>query len=384
MVMGLYISTVITSSLNKSSSDSPSFDPQPAPTTPSIPNPCSCAPTGLPSTLSLSEAPSPTSHQTATSFDASLDLPERLSGIKGLRKQLAARARGHVLEVAVGTGRNLGYYDWSEVVSATQDDEETREKRQKERVMKLIDASTTGGGKDVTVKDGLARGVGSLEGEVLSFTGVDLSGDMVGVARDRVREAVPGLSKVMRRKRAEPMPRLDDPATNPDSESEIVVVDALGSRIRLVLADAMRGLPAPPQAISSPPSANPSPTTPPPQKYDTILQTFGLCSVPNPTTLLAHMASHLQPDTGRILLLEHGRGHYEWINKLLDDYAPRHFQKYGCWWNRDIEAVVRDAAEAVPGLEVVSVERPLFLQAGTTLVVELRVRSQKEEGKGKA
>ena len=88
----------------------------------------------------------------------------------------------------------------------------------------------------------------------------------------------------------------------------------------------------------------------------------------------------MQPDTGRIILLEHGRGDREWMNKRLDKSAPEHFAKFGCWWNRDIEQLVREAAQKVPGLEVVKLERPLWFQWGTTLLIELRVNGQLDKG----
>jgi methyltransferase OMS1 len=287
-------------------------------------------------------------------------------GITSLRQSLAARAKGHVLEVAVGTGRNLAYYDWSEVVSQSQDEAEARAQRERERVVKLLDQHRLGG---PTVREQMERGtgrLGSLEGEVLSFTGVDVSGDMMGVARDRIREAVPGLSRIMRKRRLEAMPRL---GVDDVGAEGVPVVEALDGRVRLVLGDAVRGLPGPPPlpAVGS---------SEPPTKYDTIIQTFGLCSVADPGTLLANMAAKLQPDSGRIILLEHGRGYYDWLNKRLDNSAPKHFQKFGCWWNRDIEQIVQEAAQKVPGLEVVELKRPLWFQFGTTLLIELRVKSQ--------
>ncbi|KAL2187308.1 hypothetical protein L209DRAFT_742646 [Thermothelomyces heterothallicus CBS 203.75] len=111
-------------------------------------------------------------------------------------------------------------------------------------------------------------------------------------------------------------------------------------------------------------------------------KTFGLCSVADPAKLLANMAAKLQPDTGRIILLEHGRGVYDWINRRLDKSAPKHFRKFGCWWNRDIEKLVRDAAETIPGLEIVELDRPLWFQWGTTLLIELRLNSQGGNGAG--
>ncbi|AEO64269.1 uncharacterized protein THITE_2110238 [Thermothielavioides terrestris NRRL 8126] len=223
--------------------------------------------------------------------------------------------------------------------------------------------------------------VGSVEGEVLSYTGVDVSGGMLSVARDRIRESVPGLKRIMRKRRVEAMPRLASATAGADAvgldEGGVPVVLALDGRVRLVLGDAERGLPAPP-----PVGNTKGPVDKPAAKYDTVIQTFGLCSVADPARLLANMAAKVQPDTGRILLLEHGRGHYDWINRMLDKYAPAHFHKYGCWWNRDIEQLVRQAAQTVPGLEVVSLERPGWFQAGTTFLIELRVKSQSAQAGG--
>jgi methyltransferase OMS1, mitochondrial len=142
------------------------------------------------------------------------------------------------------------------------------------------------------------------------------------------------------------------------------------------LGDAVRGLPSPP--TFSPEGTAKVATAP--AKYDTIIQTFGLCSVADPGRLLANMAAKVQPDTGRIILLEHGRGLWDWMNNRLDKSAPKHFQKFGCWWNRDIEKLVREAEQTVPGLEVVKLERPLWFQWGTTMMIELKVKSQPKGG----
>ncbi|KAK4099409.1 hypothetical protein N658DRAFT_429779 [Parathielavia hyrcaniae] len=362
---GLYLSSLLTSTLK---------DTSPAPScTCTSPSPSAQPPpTGLPSTLDLTN--STTAATTAQEFDRSLALPEWLMGITSLRRHLAARARGHVLEVAVGTGRNLAYYDWSEVVSLSQDEAGARAQRERERVRKLLDRHRLGGGGPTAREQMMMmeRNGGLEEGEVLSFTGLDVSGEMMGVARDRIREAVPGLSRVMRKRRLEAMPT--GLGVGLVGEEGVPVVDALDGRVRLVLGDAVRGLPRPPALPAAGSFAEPA------AKYDTIIQTFGLCSVADPGALLANMAAKLQPDTGRIILLEHGRGHYGWLNRRLDRTAPKHFQKYGCWWNRDIEQIVHEATEKVPGFEVVEVKRPLLFQFGTTLVLELRVRSQRGEG----
>ncbi len=54
---------------------------------------------------------------------------------------------------------------------------------------------------------------------------------------------------------------------------------------------------------------------------------------------------------GKIVLLEHGRRHQgDWmsINKRLDEGAPNHKRKWGCWWNRDILSLVYEVRGRVP------------------------------------
>ena len=105
-------------------------------------------------------------------------------------------------------------------------------------------------------------------------------------------------------------------------------------------------------------------------KYTTIIQTMGLCSTPDPHTLLTNLAAHLDlsnPES-RILLLEHGRSDYEWMNNILDNAAQKHAEIHGCWFNRDIGGMV-EAAARESGLEIV-VERRKHL--GTTWVFELK------------
>ncbi|KAL8806379.1 MAG: hypothetical protein Q9182_001409 [Xanthomendoza sp. 2 TL-2023] len=115
--------------------------------------------------------------------------------------------------------------------------------------------------------------------------------------------------------------------------------------------------------------------------YDTIVATISLCSTLGPSLFLRNLAGHLSHRNmatqasasgasdskeslpARILLLEHGRSYFSWLNKSLDKSAPAHAKKYGCWWNRDIGKIIEDS-----GLEIISCQRKHF---GTTWSLEL-------------
>jgi methyltransferase OMS1 len=99
--------------------------------------------------------------------------------------------------------------------------------------------------------------------------------------------------------------------------------------------------------------------------FDTIVQTMGLCSTDDPEGLLKSLGKLVKQD-GRILLLEHGKSHYDWLNRILDQTAPQHAAKHGCWWNRDIGGIAEKS-----GLQVIEIKRSQF---GTTWWVELKKR----------
>lgn len=82
-------------------------------------------------------------------------------------------------------------------------------------------------------------------------------------------------------------------------------------------------------------------------KYDTIIETFGLCSHHDPVKALQNFAKLLKPG-GRIILLEHGRGNWQFINKHLDNRAEKRLDTWGCRWNLDIGELLDDS-----GLEIV-------------------------------
>lgn len=95
--------------------------------------------------------------------------------------------------------------------------------------------------------------------------------------------------------------------------------------------------------------------------FDTVVDTFGLCSMDDSVQTLREMQRVCKKDGGRILLLEHGRSSYTWLSGILDKFADLHAQKWGCHWNRDILTLVELA-----GLEVETVHRFHF---GTTYYI---------------
>lgn len=363
-----------------------------------------CSPSGRPLDLRQGKI-------SALMFDNDLNRPERLMGVTKLRKLMGGLARGHVLEVAVGTGRNIEYVDWEEIKAVAPPPSPAVQMGEQQGGGG--DGNGDGGGEGEVVSraevvksneqleaDRIARRLekgekgmilpGDETPEVLSYTGVDVSTDVLEVAWGKLRKAVPELIQ-QRRRRSQDATEADkhQPAATPSKSpsapaqapattggDEVLAANIGQGRIRLYKSDAQLRLPAPPAMLSH----DSSRVLPAPCHYDTILQNFGLCSVSDPGALLANMASVLRPASGRIYLLEHGRGSYGWLNRLLDKFAPAHFQRYGCWWNRDIEDIVKKAEEQVPGLEVVRIERPLWLQGGTMLWIELKVNPDKIRG----
>lgn len=92
-------------------------------------------------------------------------------------------------------------------------------------------------------------------------------------------------------------------------------------------------------------------------KYDTIVETFGLCSHEDPVKALKNMMGLLRPG-GRIVLLEHGRSNWDFINNHLDFRAEKRMKTWACRWNLDIAELIEEA-----GLDVSYEKRVHF---GTT------------------
>lgn len=211
-------------------------------------------------------------------------------------------ARGDVLEVSCGTGRNLEYYEFGE--------------------RRAVDERS---GR------GVVRGCRSV-------LFVDLSEAMVEVARRKFERLYGGSGEVMRR-----------------------VGFWAGDAGDIRPGGGVGGGGGQPATTATTTAAKPSKPY-----FDTIVQTMGICSMADPVATLRHLGSITEPVNGRILLLEHGRSYYDWVNRILDNLAPAHADRHGCWWNRDIGEIVRQS-----GLEVVEEKR---WHLGTTWRYVLRVK----------
>lgn len=222
----------------------------------------------------------------ATRYDEDIDSMEKVMRLDGKRKKLCQKAKGHVLEVSVGTGRNGRFYD----------------------------LGTFGEG-------GEAGRLKSKDRRIKSMTFVDQSEKMLEICSKRWKEQHPKFR----------------------GQVDFVVADA-GAKGAIKALSGSGG-------------------------FDTIIQTFGLCSMTDPVEYMRTMGGLLKKqgpngaEGGRILLLEHGRGHYWWINYVLDGLAKEHANRFGCWWNRDIGKIVKDS-----GLKIVGLKRYHF---GTTWALEL-------------
>ncbi|KAI1498950.1 hypothetical protein F5X99DRAFT_391614 [Biscogniauxia marginata] len=304
--------------------------------------------------------------QSPYEFDLHLDKSEHRYGITKLRRYLAAEARGHVLEVAIGTGRNLEFYDWGTVTEELVPPEE----RDKEE-------ASWWWGKNKTNK---APGKGEQDRKaVLSFTGLDISPSMLDITLRRIRQVIPYMVDVVPKKPSFAQLASTNTITTADNNNtSIPAVSLVSNRIRILQSNAQSlPIPLPPTLTSSN-----QPPQPPPRYYDTVIQTFGLCSVRDPVALIANLARVVRPGSGRILLFEHGRSNWwEFVNGMLDRSARGHFERFGCWWNRDVEAIVREAERVIPGLEVRRLERPGWVTFGTNVLVELGVRQEEQRAK---
>lgn len=200
-------------------------------------------------------------------------------------------------------------------------------------------------GDVLEVACGTGRNVKYLDmTKIHSITFIDSSAKMVEIANKKFREYFPKYKNVaFVVGRAED---LVDLAQNKSSKSNILVKDVDDKKVEVT--EASRNI-----------------------KYDTIIEAFGICSHEDPVKALKNFAALLKPG-GRIVLLEHGRGEYDFINNILDNRAGKRLETWGCRWNLDIGEILDDS-----GLEITEEKRT---HLGTTWCI---VAKRKDDAKKK-
>jgi methyltransferase OMS1 len=171
------------------------------------------------------------------------------------------------------------------------------------------------------------------KGKVKSLTAVDKSAEMLKIAKEKLAKIQPAISDV-----------------------------------NWVVSDATEEIPSPPGTANKKGDGSKG------GKYDTVVQTMGLCSVDDPVALLKNLGNCVKEEEGRILLLEHGRGSWNWLNGVLDRFAESHAKEFGCWWNRDLSEIVNKS-----GLEIMEM-RSVWWHGGTTWWIELKKPKEQASG----
>ena len=78
-------------------------------------------------------------------------------------------------------------------------------------------------------------------------------------------------------------------------------------------------------------------------EFDCVIDMFGLCHLRDPVMALRQMQRIVKP-TGIILLLEHGRSRFPWVNWFLDYYADKHdVNTHGCKWNLPVMDYIKES-----------------------------------------
>jgi ubiquinone/menaquinone biosynthesis C-methylase UbiE len=132
----------------------------------------------------------------------------------------------------------------------------------------------------------------------------------------------------------------------PPAVSELVLTEPsehMARRLRDHLARASR----PVEVVEAPAERLPFPD----ERFDTVVCTLVLCTIPDPPAALAEVARVLRPE-GRLLFLEHVRSDDPRVARWQDRlWRPWRFMGDGCNCNRDTVATLRASPLAVDDVE---------------------------------
>ncbi|CAO3566433.1 unnamed protein product [Mortierella alpina] len=289
----------------------------------------SAAMTFLPSSKPASESesgndrfPSESTRRTtfdtlAPGYDSEVGTHEYLLGIQRRRKRLLKLAQGRVLEIASGTGRNVDYY--------------------------------TKGCCDEIVFSDFSEGMMEVLKQKVAASDLGKRYDYQKRRQQQLElERIAHSRQVSEKQERDPshedavaVPTTEEAPSQQGSSTMTQPTKLVETEIRFKTLNA---------------AAIPYPD----QSFDTVVDTFGLCSFEDPVQVLKEMKRVLRVG-GKLLLLEHGNSHWGFMKDMQAKQLDRHVHKYGCYWNREIEELVAEA-----GLKVVEKERS---QLGTVYYI---------------
>lgn len=241
----------------------------------------------------------------APTYDSAIESTEASSGLNEIRAKFVFKAKGRVLEIALGTGRNFEYYDPESVREIVAVD---RSKEMVRVAMKKLEA--VGGRKFKIESWDEVEGMGKV---AMGELGVKEPKDVSEQSKAMTKlQGVVAKSEDLGNKH-EAM----DELSRPTIKVEFKVAEAF---------------------------ALPYPN----DYFDTVVDTFGICSMEAPEACLQEIRRVLKKTSGEALFLEHGRVKESGfigslLNFWLDLRAPAHAEKWGCAWNRDVLGFVKQA-----------------------------------------
>lgn len=246
-------------------------------------------------------------------YDELLDKVE--SQYKGflIRHNLISQAEGNVLEVGVGTSRNLVYYTQPKVKSVTLAD----------NTQAMLDTAL--------VKHADLYRILAVPGQLITSEdntkAIVRAPHMIDVFPPTIREHFSNIESM----RALTELTITDSEENPTPvagtngflwQSGVVRANALPTAFLRADSHDL-------SAIAS-------------DSFDTVVDTFGLCSYQDPVRVLQEM-QRVCKDGGKILLLEHGLGDGVVVNTMIKMTNEAHKKQWGCDRSKDIEKIVRDS-----------------------------------------
>jgi len=98
------------------------------------------------------------------------------------------------------------------------------------------------------------------------------------------------------------------------------------------------------------------------KSFNTIVDTLGLCTYPDPLKALNEMKRICKP-SGKVLLMEHGLSNINFIQKIQHFREKRQLKNYGCSLTKDYLDIIRKSK-----LKIITINRSFF---GIFYLIEL-------------